>query len=47
MKSKDKKPAKKPYRKPELRIYGRVRELTEAKFGSGMSDNYGPFLKTG
>ena len=50
MKPKDKEPKKKAYHKPELRIYGNVRELTEAQWSDmGALDgaNYGKPLKTG
>lgn len=50
MKSKNDKPEKKAYHKPELRIYGNVRELTEAQWtnkGNLDGASYGKPLKTG
>ena len=50
MKTKGNTPARKPYEKPELRVYGNVRTLTENNLSSqGAIDggSYGMSLKTG
>jgi hypothetical protein len=40
MNSRDPKPAaKKPYRKPALKLYGDVRKLTQNLGGTGKNDN--------
>ena len=50
MKTEGNTPAKKPYEKPELRVYGDVRTLTEQVLSNQGADDggtYGMALKTG